>query len=110
MQTQTLLSNASGAGGSITQNENAGSSQPNVSLVIAQNQSAGYLNVASGANTAAFTQENKLTAIASKPAGTQGVNQTQSSTSGGISAIVNQFSRPSRRSMPYKTRRSARTR
>ncbi len=92
LQTQTLLSKASGTGGSITQNENAGSSQPNVSLVIAQNQSAGYLNVASGANAAAFTQENKLTAIASKPAGAQGVNQTQSSTSGGIQAIVNQFS------------------
>ena len=92
LQTQTLLSKASGAGGSITQNENAGSSQPNVSLVIAQNQSAGYLNVASGANAAAFTQENTLTAIASKPAGAQGVNQTQSSTSGGIQAIVNQFS------------------
>jgi len=92
MQTQTLLSKASGAGGSITQNENAGSSQPNVSLVIAQNQSAGYLNVALGANAASFKQENTLTAIASKPAGAQGVNQTQSSTSGGIQAIVNQFS------------------
>jgi hypothetical protein len=92
LQTQTLLSKASGAGGSITQNENAGSSQPNVSLVIAQNQSAGYLNVASGANAAAFTQQNTLTAIASKPTGAQGVNQTQSSTSGGIQAIVNQFS------------------
>src|SRR4051812_6425946 len=88
MQTQTLLSKASGAGGSITQNENAGSSQPNVSLVIAQNQSSGYLNVASGANAASFKQENTLTAIASKPAGAQGVNQTQSSASGGIQAIV----------------------
>jgi len=60
--------------------------------VIAQNQSAGYLNVASGANAASFKQENTLTAIASKPAGAQGVNQTQSSASGGIQAIVNQFS------------------
>jgi hypothetical protein len=89
MQTQTLLSKAAGSG-SITQNENMASSGPNVSLVIAQNQSPGFINVASGANTAKFKQENTLTAVASTPAGP--VNQTQSSTVGGIQAIVNQFS------------------
>lgn len=89
IQTQTLTSNASGSG-SITQNENAASGGPNVSLVIAQNQSAGFLNVASGTNTAAFTQESTLTAVASTPVGP--VNQTQSSANGGIEATVNQFS------------------
>ena len=89
MQTQTLLSNAAGSG-SITQNENMASSGPNVSLVIAQNQSPGFINVASGANTAKFKQENTLTSVASTPVGP--VKQTQSSTVGGIQAIVNQFS------------------
>jgi hypothetical protein len=89
MQTQTLLSKAAGSG-SITQNENMASSGPNVSLVIAQNQSPGFINVASGANTAKFKQENTLTSVASTPAGP--VKQTQSSTVGGIQAVVNQFS------------------
>ena len=52
---------------------------------------SGFINVASGANTAKFKQGNTLTAVASTPAGTR-VNQTQSSTVGGIQAIVNQFS------------------
>lgn len=89
MQTQTLLSKASGSG-SITQNQNKSPSGPNVSLNIAQNQSPGFLGVASGVNTANFTQENTLTAIASTPAGP--VTQTQSSPDGGLQAIVNQFS------------------
>jgi hypothetical protein len=89
MQTQTLTSKASGTG-SITQNENKSSGGPNMSLNVRQNQSPGFINVASGANAALFTQENTLTAVASTPAGP--VNQTQSSTVGGIQATVNQFS------------------
>jgi hypothetical protein len=92
-QTQALTSTTTGSG-SIKQNENAVDSGPptNVSLVIAQNQSAGFLGSASvtGVNTAAFLQTNSLTASASSPAGP--VSQTQSSPSGGILATVNQFS------------------
>ena len=91
MQTQTLLSKASGSG-SITQNQNKSSaSGPNVSLNIAQNQSPTFLGFASGANTANFTQENTLTAVASTT-GPGPVKQWQSSTVGGIQAIVNQYS------------------
>ncbi len=89
MQIQTLTSKASGSG-LITQNQNASSGGPNVLLDIKQNQSEGFLGVASGFNTAKFTQSNTLTAVASTPAGP--VNQTQSSAVGGIQATVNQFS------------------
>jgi hypothetical protein len=88
-QTQTLTSTVTGSA-SITQNENAADSGPNVALDIKQNQSAGYFGSATGLNKAAFSQTNTLTAIASTPAGS--VSQTQSSASGGISAEVNQFS------------------
>jgi hypothetical protein len=90
-QTQTLTSTVTGSA-SITQNENAADSGPNVSLDIKQNQSAGYFGDAAtnGLNKAAFSQTNALTAIANTPG--PSVSQTQSSASGGISANVNQFS------------------
>jgi hypothetical protein len=88
-QTQTLTSTVTGSG-SITQNENAADSGPNISLDIKQNQSAEYFGSATGQNNAAFSQTNALTAIAKTPAGP--VSQTQSSPSGGIQATVNQFS------------------
>jgi hypothetical protein len=88
-QTQTLSSTATGSG-PITQNENAGATTPNVSLDIEQNQGTGFFGSASGANAAPFSQTSTLTALASTPAGP--VNQTQSSTAGGILAKVNQFS------------------
>src|SRR5205823_3310893 len=78
--------------GSITQNENATDNGPNLSLDIEQNQGSGY-GSGSGLNTARFSQTNALTAVASTSGGplTQ-VTQTQSSLTGGLSAIVNQFS------------------
>jgi hypothetical protein len=81
-QSQTLTSGATGSG-SITQNENAAGSDANVKLDIAQNST-------SGVNTSAFTQTNALTAIANTPLGP--VSQTQSTTTGGIQASVNQSS------------------
>lgn len=89
-QTQILSSKASGTG-SITQNENAASSGANMTIDIEQNQSAGFLGSAHGPNTASFEQDNTLTAIANTPGGP--VNQTQSSTSGGLLGTVNQDSR-----------------
>ena len=88
-QAQTLTSRATGSG-AITQNENAAASGPNMLLDIAQNQSAGFLGSASGANRAAFAQTNSLVAVASTPVGP--VSQTQSSPVGGLEATVNQFS------------------
>jgi hypothetical protein len=88
-QAQTLTSRATGRG-AITQNENAAASGPNMLLDIAQNQSPGFLGSASGANRAAFSQTNTLTAIARTPVGP--VNQTQTSPVGGLEATVNQFS------------------
>jgi hypothetical protein len=85
-QTQTLSSTVTGLG-PITQNENAGATDANVSLDIEQNQGSGS---AFGANAAPFSQTSTLTALASTPAGP--VNQTQSSANGGILAKVNQFS------------------
>jgi hypothetical protein len=85
-QTQTLSSTVTGLG-PITQNENAGATDANVSLDIEQNQGVGS---AFGANAAPFSQTSTLTALASTPAGP--VNQTQSSLNGGILAKVNQFS------------------
>jgi hypothetical protein len=93
-QTQTLTSRATGTA-DITQNQNTAPrppGDPNVSLDIKQNQSDGYLDSATtiGLNKAAFSQTNVLTAIANTPG--PSVSQTQSSSSGGISANVNQFS------------------
>jgi hypothetical protein len=85
-QTQTLTSRAAGSG-PITQNQNAAANGANMLLDIAQNQS---LESASGANRAAFSQTNTLTAIARTPVGP--VNQTQTSPVGGLEATVNQFS------------------
>jgi hypothetical protein len=88
-QAQTLTSRAAGTG-PITQNENAADSGANLLLEIAQNQSPGFLGSASGANRAAFSQTNTLTAVARTPVGP--VNQTQTSLFGGLEATVNQFS------------------
>jgi hypothetical protein len=89
-QTQRLTSTATGSG-PITQNQNSVDTGPNITLDIAQNQSAGFFGTATGKNTANFEQTNTLTAIANTPAGP--VNQTQSSANGGILAGVNQDSR-----------------
>jgi hypothetical protein len=89
-QTQTLSSTATGSG-AITQNQNAASNGPNVVLDIEQNQGAGFFGVATGLNTVDFKQTNSLQAIANTPVGP--VNQTQSSSTGGIQAMVNQDSR-----------------
>lgn len=86
-QRQTITSKATGSA-SITQNENATDTGPNVLLDIAQNQSAGF-DEATGVNSAAVDQTNTLTAIAIGPGP---VSQTQSSAGGGIEATVNQFS------------------
>jgi len=91
-QMQTLTSTATGSG-LVNQYENKSSSGPNVYLDIEQNQTLpdfkGNPSV-SGVNKAVFSQTNALTAIAVTPNGA--VNQTQSSASGGIQAIVNQWS------------------
>jgi hypothetical protein len=89
-QTQTLSSTATGSG-AITQNQNVADNGPNVVLDIEQNQGAGFLGSAEGQNTVNFTQTNSLKAIAITPVGP--VNQTQSSSTGGIQAMVNQDSR-----------------
>lgn len=91
-QKQTLTSTAS-ASGPIKQSENAANHGANVSLDIEQNQSdksSGFFGSASGANNANFSQLNSLTAIADTSAGP--VSQTQSSSSGGLSATVDQDS------------------
>jgi hypothetical protein len=89
-QTQTLSSIATGSG-AITQNQNVADSGPNVVLDIEQNQGVGFLGSAHGPNHVDFSQTNKLQAIANTPVGP--VNQTQSSSTGGIQAMVNQDSR-----------------
>jgi hypothetical protein len=89
-QDQTLTSTATGTAG-ITQNQNSVDTGPNVALDIAQNQTAGFFGIATGANSAKFNQTNTLTAIANTPVGP--VSQTQSSANGGILARVNQDSR-----------------
>jgi hypothetical protein len=89
-QIQTLTSSDSGAG-SITQNENAVDNGPNVMLDIEQNQTPGFFGTASGLNKASFSQASNLLAIATTRTGP--VTQTQSSTTGGIQANVNQDSR-----------------
>jgi hypothetical protein len=90
LQSQTESSTATGPG-PITQNENAFSGGANITIDIEQNQSTGFLGSAHGANSANFEQDNALTAIANTPAGP--VNQTQSSTTGGLLGTVNQDSR-----------------
>jgi hypothetical protein len=75
-QTQTLKSVANGSG-SITQNQNAASKGPNVSLDIEQNQSSGFMGSATGANSVVFNQTSNLQAVANTPKGP--VSQTQSS-------------------------------
>jgi hypothetical protein len=89
-QSQTLTSKATGSG-SIVQSENASSNEANLSLDIKQNQTTGFKGVASGANTASFSQTNTLTAVAA----TSGdpVTQVQGSApDGGLLASVKQFS------------------
>ena len=91
-QNQKLTSTATGSGPIIQYENQSGSTLPNVYLDIEQNQSTGFKGNASvsGVNKAVFSQTNALTAIAVTPNGA--VNQTQSSASGGIQAIVNQWS------------------
>ncbi len=89
-QTQTLSSTITGSG-SITQNQNATNGGANMTIDIEQNQSPGFLGTASGANSANFEQDSRLTAVANSPAGP--INQTQSSVAGGILGTVNQDSR-----------------
>jgi len=89
-QSQTLTSKATGSG-AIVQNENASPNGANLSLDIKQNQTTGFKGVASGANTARFSQTNTLTAVAA----TSGdpVTQVQGSApNGGLLASVKQFS------------------
>jgi hypothetical protein len=76
--TQFQLLNSIVAGrGSVTQNENAASNGPNVSLDIEQNQSSGFKGLATGANSAVFSQTSNLQAVANTPNGP--ISQTQSS-------------------------------
>ena len=94
-QTQTLSSLATGSG-PITQNQNALSNGPNMTLDVKQNQKPGFFGTAEGENSAIFEQKNTLTAIANTAGGD--VTQTQSSVDtgngdGGILASVNQDSR-----------------
>src|SRR5262245_11596706 len=62
-QTQTLSSLATGSG-TITQNQNALSNGPNMTLDVKQNQTPGFFGTAEGENFAIFSQTNNLTAIA----------------------------------------------
>jgi hypothetical protein len=98
-QTQTLTSTATGSG-AITQNQNFADNGPNMLLDIEQNQGAGFLGVAHGPNDVDFTQTNSLTAIANTPVGR--VDQTQSSSTGGIQAMVNQDSRDLSKAKAYQ--------
>jgi hypothetical protein len=91
MQTQTLSSTATGSG-AITQNQNAASNGPNVLLDIEQNQGTGFFGSAEGPNDVDFKQTNSLTAIANTSSPVGPVSQTQSSSTGGIQAMVNQDS------------------
>lgn len=87
-QKQTITSKATGSA-SITQNQNTADSGPNMVVDIQQNQGAGFLDVATGANDAKFNQTNTLVAIA---VGQGPVSQTQSTSNGGIEGTINQFS------------------
>jgi hypothetical protein len=95
VQTQRLESLANGSG-AITQNQNAASNGPNVSVDIEQNQSSGFNGSATGANSAMFSQTSSLQAVANTPNGP--VTQTQSSPDtdppfSGLVGTVNQDSR-----------------
>ena len=87
-QNQRLTSKATGSG-PITQNENAANGGANMTIDIEQNQ-PGFFGVASGQNSAVFSQNNTLTTIANSPAGK--ISQTQSSVNGGLLGTVNQDS------------------
>ncbi len=89
-QRQTLSSTIT-APNSIVQDQNAANGGANVTIDIEQNQSAGFLGSAYGANSANFDQYNALTAIANSSAGP--ISQTQSSVNGGLLGTVNQDSR-----------------
>jgi hypothetical protein len=75
-QLQVLNSIVAGRG-SVTQNEDAASNGPNVSLDIEQNQSNGFKGSATGTNSAVFSQTSNLQAVANSPTGP--IIQTQSS-------------------------------
>jgi hypothetical protein len=96
-QTQTLTSQADAPKG-VTQNENATPAacpdgvtgdNANMCLDIEQNQGTGH-GVASGLNTATFTQTNTLSAIADSKNGP--ISQTQSTVNGGLLGTINQDS------------------
>jgi hypothetical protein len=92
-QDQQLTSTATSTVPSqITQNQNAANSGANVSLDVEQNQGSGFFGNATGQNSAIFEQSNSVTAVAVAPLGSS-VSQTQSSTTGGINAVLNQDSR-----------------
>jgi hypothetical protein len=93
-QSQKLSSTANGTS-KITQNENAASNGPNVLLNIEQNKNT---TGASGANTARFSQTSDLSATATTQAGP--VEQTQSSSGGGLDASVQQVSSGESHSFP----------
>jgi hypothetical protein len=101
-QMQTLTSSATGSG-AITQNQNAADNGPNMLLDIEQNQGyPGFLGVAHGPNNVDFEQTNSLTAIANTSSPVGPVNQTQSSSTGGIQAMVNQDSRDLSKAKAYQ--------
>jgi hypothetical protein len=93
-QSQKLSSTANGTA-KITQNENAAPNGPNVLLNIEQNKNTPG---ASGANTARFSQTSDLSATANTQAGP--VEQTQSSSGGGLEASVQQVGSGESHSFP----------
>lgn len=91
-QSQTLTSKAGGSGAvSVTQNEDAVGNGANLSLDIEQNQGSGFGSTDSLTNNATFTQDSDLEAVAFTTSGAA-VNQTQSTSVGGIVGTVNQDS------------------
>jgi hypothetical protein len=86
-QLQTIKQTATGSA-RIEQDENTHDQGANLSLDIEQNQNGGGLGP-NNTNDAVFYQDNKLTAIANTPVGR--VDQTQSTSNGGLLAKVNQF-------------------
>ena len=85
-QSQALDARAASSSG-ITQAENEQAAGTNMSIDLQQNQGT---PAATGTNTSAFRQTSTLTTTAVSPGGP--VTQTQSSTVGGLTASVNQFS------------------
>jgi hypothetical protein len=91
-QLQKLTSTAGGPGASsVSQNEDAASNGANLSLDIEQNQGSGFGSQTSLTNNATFTQSSDLEAVAFTTSGAT-VNQTQSTSVGGIVGTVNQDS------------------